>query len=230
MSLARDIKKLIRRVVKAMFADIHTHMPARIVSYNAETNTATIQPCINRFRTEDANNPGTVTLPEIEDVPVKQFGSGKLVCFVAPQEGSYGIFHIAEREIETWLTKGGVVDPQSSRKFDISDGWFDPGAYPLITDGDNGSLGSMPTDRIGFFMRDGATQISVIDNNTIYLYNTRSSIAMQSDGTVVIDGYSDAEIELASDGTVTISGTSSGVIELGSSGTVSINGNLTVDV
>ena len=206
MSFFRDISRLVRRLVQAALSDVHTHIPAQVVSYNAALNTCSIQLCINRIRTEDPVNLTTIEIPPVDDVPVKLFGSGKLVCAVAPQAGSYGILHVSERELETWLLKGGVVDPMSSRKFDIGDGWFDPGAYPILPDGDNGLIvPPIRTDRIEFRTRIGTSYVSLVDDGSIEL--TAMGLGL---------------VTMATDGTITIENTA-GSIELTAAGITEIN-------
>jgi hypothetical protein len=194
--------------------EVHTQMPARVVSYNGHNNTCSIQPCINRIRTEDPNNLTIIELPQINDVPVKQCGSGKLLLSVAPQVDSYGVFYVCERDMELWKTNGGIVDPNSSRKFDLTDGWFDPGLYPLADDGDNGRiLPALYTDRIGFRTRLGTSYIYLHDNGEIDLF---------------ADGTDSVNVRMQTNGTFTVSNTS-GSIDLKPSGQIDVNGNFTVD-
>jgi hypothetical protein len=208
MGLANEIKRIARRVVESFLAEkVHTHLPAQVVSYDATTNTCSIQPCIMRMRSEDPGNLTTIELPQVDDVPVKQFGSGKLLLSVAPQADSYGVFHVSERDIEVWLTKGGVVNPGSSRKFNLSDGWFDPGAYPLKADGDNGLISpAINTDRIEMRTRLG----------TSYIY-------VKDDGKIELTTLGDATVTLDTDGTMTVKN-SSGSMVVDSSGNAVFHG------
>jgi hypothetical protein len=208
MGWTKDLILLVRRVVKAVLSDeVHTHLPAEVISYNAALNTCSVQPCINRIRTDDPDNLTTVKLPQLDDVPVKQFGSGKCLMSIAPQAGSYGVLHVSEREIETWMTQGGIVDPASTRKFDISDCFFDPGAYPLLPDGNNGLIvPPINTDRIEMRTRLGTSFVSVLDDGSVEIQAIAGTITMSVAG----------EIELANaTGSVTLKTT--GVAEVNSS-------------
>jgi hypothetical protein len=197
MSWGRELNKFVKKIVRAILAEeVHTHLPAQVVSYDGTTNTCSIQPCVMRMRSEDPNNLTTIELPQVDDVPVKQFGSGKLLFSVPPQVDSYGVFHVSERDLEVWLTKGGVVDPGSSRKFDLSDGWFDPGAYPLIADGDNGLISpAINTDRIEMRTRLG----------TSYVY-------VKDDGKIELTTLGDAKVTLDTDGTMTVKNSSGSMV------------------
>lgn len=168
MTLVSEIIKLCNAVVKRFLADVHTQMPARVVSYDAATNTCSIQPSIMRIRTDDPNNDGFIILPQIDNVPVKMQGSGKLFLSVCPQVDSYGEYRIQERSIAKWLNNGGSTSPDSLRKFHISDGVFDPGLYPLVADGDNGKIAIPPeTDRIALRTRDNTGFIALTDKGDI---------------------------------------------------------------
>lgn len=149
-------------------ADVHTHLPAEVVSYDAGTNLVSIQPCIDRMRIDDPNNTESVRLPQIDDVPVHHFGSGKCLLTVAPQPGSYGSYHVSERSLTKWINQGGIATPDNHRKFDISDGFFIPGIYPTIIDGNNGLVEEdISTDRIELRTRTGNTTVAVLDNENV---------------------------------------------------------------
>lgn len=181
MRWIREVANLVRSIVRADRKDIHTSLPAQVVSYDAATNTCSIQPCIMRIRTDDPSREGWFQMPQINSVPVKQQGSGKLLLSVAPQAGSYGNMIVAQRSIETWIAEGGVVAPTSSRMHHFSDAIFDPGLYPIAVDGDNGKLPvPIATDRISLRTRAGTTEVSVLDDGSIAIKGTET---VMHDGT-----------------------------------------------
>ena len=185
MNLSRIVERIARLVFRREIADVHTHAVAQVVSYAALTNTCSIQPCIRRIRSEDPNNLTTVQLPQIDDVPVMHRGSGKCLLTVAPQAGSYGVLHVSERSLDNWILSGGIVDPSSARKFDIGDGFFDPGAYPAMLDGNNGSLAvPVNTDRIELRDRLGTSYVAVTDAGVVELNAVAGNITMAIDGTI----------------------------------------------
>ena len=195
MSWTRELRALIRRLVRAETARIRTHFPAQVEAYDAATNTCKLQPCIKALRTEDPNNRTTIDLPILEDVPVEQRGSGKLLFSLAPQVGSYGWCHVSDRCLEQWILNGGVVDPGSGRRFDISDVWFSPGAYPLMPDGDNGLLAvPVATDRISLRTRAGTTEISVLDDDNIHV-ETTGDVTVEAVGDVTVEAAGDVNVE-----------------------------------
>jgi len=187
MGWIRDIERLIKRLINAELVSVHTNLIGQVVSYDGVTNTCSVQPVQQRMRINDPDNLTTVSLPQLDEVPVKQFGSGKLLLSVAPKVGSYGEIRVSERAIENWLMDGGIASPGSPRKFDISDSVFDPGLYPLIEDGDNGLIASaIKTDRVELRTRSAKTSVGVIDDETLEIKNENATISLASSGAVTI--------------------------------------------
>ena len=194
----REIQQIARNVFRALIPEVRTHLVGQVVSYDPTTNTAEIQPVTRAIRVTDADNLTTAALPVLADVPVMQRGSGKLWSPVAPAVGSYGTLHISDREIETWLTKGGIVDPGVTRICDLSDAIFEPGAVPLVADGDNGLIEEpIATDRIGFRTRSNKTEISVLDDETIAINvnDGKATITIDTTGTVTVTADDDVTID-----------------------------------
>jgi len=180
MSLVRDIEKLVKRIFHSLMGEVRTHMPAQIVSYDADENLCSVQPCIRVMRTDDPNNMTTTDLPVLEDVPVWFPGSGKCLLTTPPQVGSYGVLHVSDRKLEKWLTDGGLVDPISAKRFDTSDSFFQPGLYPLATDGDNGKLQSaVNTDRTEIRTRDGDSYIALVHTDDTVTINGSETVLQE---------------------------------------------------
>jgi len=174
MSIWRSITKLVRRLVRAELSGIHTTIICQIEAYTAATNTATVQPVYKLARTGGLE---TVQYPQLEDVPVRQFGSGKLWATCPPAVGSYGYVNVSERSIEQWQANGGITEHGSSRKFDLSDAILEIGLCPLIPDGDNGAfVVPVNTDRIELRTRLGTTFIAVLDDGTVEISGTTTTL------------------------------------------------------
>jgi hypothetical protein len=167
MSFISALTKLVKRILNVETAKMRTNTVCQVVSYDGNTNLASLQPCIMAIRTDDTESP-TKQLPPVNDIPVFQFGSGKLLCTVAPAAGTYGLYVVSDRKVENWITQGGVVPPGSKMRFDISNGFFLPGLFPTVTDGDNGVISpAVNTDRIELRTRDGAGFVSMVDDGTV---------------------------------------------------------------
>jgi hypothetical protein len=177
------------------------------------------------MRTEDPANMTTVEMPVLEDIPVQQFGSGKLLLSVPPAVDSYGTLFFSDRDLEAWLMAGGIVDPANMRKWDLSDAIFIPGLYPFVIDGDNGQIEEpIKTDRISMRTRSGLTEISVLSDEsiTINVNDDKASVVIDKDGNVTITTAGD--LSATADGDITLEGANIGI-----TGALDVNGNFTVD-
>jgi hypothetical protein len=194
----RALDKLIKATCREEINNVHTTLIGQVISYDGATNTCSVQPVNNIIRVNDPNNLTTIGLPQIDDVPVKQFGSGKLLFSVAPQVGSYGEISVSEMSIENWLINGGIDDPGRPYRFDISDAIFSPGLYPTAEDGDNGLIAeAIKTDRIELRTRSALTSVAIKDDETVEVKNEKAVITIDSSGAVTI----------TSDDLITTSGT-----------------------
>ncbi|WP_445496690.1 Gp138 family membrane-puncturing spike protein [Photorhabdus sp. SF281] len=98
--------------------DIHTALPARVVSFNGHT--ATIELMI----TQTLSNGENIELPPLVDVPV-QFPRAGGFCFTVPvKAGDEGLAIFSERCIDGWYATGNKSAPLDARLHDYSDAFF----------------------------------------------------------------------------------------------------------
>lgn len=119
--------EIIQMVVDKNLIDLHTSMPAEIVSYDYDRNLAVVQPCIKRkYKSEEE----AVLLPTISNVQVAfpMLGTAHLRLPVAPKMTGNLIF--SERSIDGWKVSGGKIDPLDPRRHSLSDAVFYPGLKP----------------------------------------------------------------------------------------------------
>jgi len=102
-------------------AQIHTSMPGKIVSYDAAKMTATVQPCLQGFRTMMDGSRQPVTISPIQDVPVHFPGGGGHIFTFPVKGGDECLIVFSERSIDNWHQHGGVQQPSDWRMHDIND-------------------------------------------------------------------------------------------------------------
>jgi hypothetical protein len=103
--------------------NLRTAMPGRVVGFDPNKQTATVQPLIRLVRSDGQG----VNLPVLADVPVC-FPEGGGFAFTFPiEEGDEGVVIIADRCIDGWWQSGQPSDPLDFRLHDLSDGMFVPG-------------------------------------------------------------------------------------------------------
>lgn len=116
--------EILRRAIQTHLQEIHTAMPASIVSH--AKGKATVQPLLNR-RWAD----GDVTpLPIIPSVPIQwpRTAAGSLVFKI--KKGDTGLIICSERALDEWLMAGSQVTPKQARTHSLSDAIFIPGLVP----------------------------------------------------------------------------------------------------
>lgn len=180
MRWVRELVKLARSVCRREVSKIHTSIPAQVVSYDATKNTASIQLCVKIIRNDDPDSDGS-EFPVLEDIPVMFAGSGNVFLTVPVKKDSYGVYEVAEDDINDWLSKGGIVSPTSVDRFNPDTGFFKP-CSPWMFDS---SFGEISTDRVSVRTRDGLTEISVLENGNV-------EINVPTGKTVAVNGSADA--------------------------------------
>lgn len=103
--------------IEGRLKDLHTCLPGIIASFDPVTQTASVQPAIQRIFTER----GGVNLPLCVDVPVQFPGGGDFFLTFPVKAGDECILQFSERCIDFWHASGGVQLPAEYRLHDFSD-------------------------------------------------------------------------------------------------------------
>lgn len=104
--------------IEGRLKDLHTCLPGIIASFDPDTQTASVQPAIQRIFTEK----GAVNLPLCVDVPVAFPGGGDFFLTFPVKIGDECILMFSERAIDNWHVSGGTQAPAEYRLHDLSDG------------------------------------------------------------------------------------------------------------
>lgn len=126
MSGTPSLEKVLATAIEARLFDVHTGIPGVVESYDPGTETVTVRPALKR-KYQDGT---LVELPLILNVPVLFPRGGKASITFPLKKGDSGFLLISERSLDVWKAKGGVVDPNDPRKFNLTDAVFFPGGYP----------------------------------------------------------------------------------------------------
>jgi hypothetical protein len=114
-------------VIFSVLKNIHTAMPAQVVSFDADRQTCSVQPALMRKKKDAEAQP----LPVLEDVPIVYPGSGGFWLTFPLVEGAFVLLVFSERALDAWLQGGGVADPAKKRMFSLSDAFAIPGVNPF---------------------------------------------------------------------------------------------------
>lgn len=147
------LQDVIASWVAAGLGDVHTALPAVIVTYNQVLQSATVQPVI-RQRVDDPvldiQRPDLTPIPPISNVPIV-WPSGATWSDTAPLvPGDPVTLLFVERSTDEWRSTGLVDNiPQDARRFDISDAVAIPGGRSLNpASGTTSPLGATKVDPV----------------------------------------------------------------------------------
>ena len=194
LQTSNEAKDVIKKWIHDSADNIRVSMPAKVVSYDAATNRASVKP-IGTYTTPDFQE---IEYPVIHSVPM-QFPCG--VCgtagFTFPIKAGDGCIVIfADREIEQFLN-GGFCDDMRSHS--MNDAYAIPGLYsqavPAQTSHaddtcffNGGSLAYLNGSMFKCTLANGSTFI--LSGNTFTFYMADGTTATIGGGDLVVNGIS----------------------------------------
>lgn len=123
----------VRYAIISHLNNVHTALPAKIISYDSSKKKAKVQPTLNKRYANGQN----IEMPIINGVPVVFPSSSNFSMTWPLSANDYVLLVFSERSTAEWLNKGGLVTPQDPRKFDLSDAIAIPGLMPYIESNTN---------------------------------------------------------------------------------------------
>lgn len=181
---------------------MHTHLPAKVVSFDAATQTVSIQIMIDQVDYNDEPLP----LPPLVDVPVAMIRYGGFSITAAPVAGDEGLAHFSERCIDGWWESGRSSIPLDIRFHDLSDAFFEP-----FYSSKNNALAIIPN---AMHLGASSTYIRIFQNGTIEINGN-----VNINGSVNVSGSIDANGDVVGQG-VSLAGHTHKGVQSGSSETL----------
>lgn len=199
--MLQEFVKQSKNMVNDMISDIHTAMPATIVSFDPGSCTATILP---KAQIKD-NNGKKMDYPQVSGVPVVMIqAAGQGATIAMPVKAGDGcLFVVAEQALDYWMYG---KETGTNLKFDLSSGIAIPG---LFVAGNS-------------VVEEACTSESIIiDNNGTRIAVSQGNIAIRGDvsieGNLTITGTIDASGDVSGASTSLHNHTHSGVTTGGGS-------------
>ncbi len=130
--------RVIKDAIENRLVDLHVAMPCVVKSYDPSKQMVSVQPALQRKYLS-----GTVkALPVVNNIPVAHPRGGKAAVLLPITAGDEGWLVFSERSLDVWKSKGGVVDPDDTRKHHLSDAVYMPGgtSFPKALAGDPSDL------------------------------------------------------------------------------------------
>lgn len=122
-----NINELLNVIIANKLADMHTCMPAKVVSYDFKTRKATVQPALN----QKYNDGEVVELPVIHNVPVIHPAAGGASITLPVKKDDPVLLVFSERSLEEWLQNGKQNTPDDPRQNDLTDAVAHLGLQPF---------------------------------------------------------------------------------------------------
>lgn len=136
-------------------AQVYTATPATVVTFNAATQSATVQPIL-RARVQDPDTgettPDTAPPPPIPNVPVLfPSGGGRQAAVTFPlSAGDPVLLVFSDRSLDEFKSTGRRdVTPQDPRRRSYSDAIAIPGGPRAFQGSGAGSTGALPVEALG---------------------------------------------------------------------------------
>lgn len=182
-----SIAAVINQAILNTLKDLHTCLPAQIISFDPANQTATVQPQIKRvFVGGNAQD-----LPPLINVPVWQPRAGGFCVTLPIKTGDQCLVIFAERAIDQWFKSGKNDEPKNYRTHSLSDGIALVGmsAEPnAIQNYDPDNLTIRNEDNDQFFKLHANKDIELSTGNLkIYLENASDIITATAPAKIILD-------------------------------------------
>lgn len=154
-SAAPTLEELIALAIQSGHQDIHVSMPGYIISYDAETQTAKVQPGIKRVIFDEDDGRVVEDLPPFENVPVCHYRCAALSIHSTLQAGDPVDLIFGSESMAEWRQgqSTGAVEPGDLKRLGLASPKAYPGLFPKNSPGpdtDN-SIGTPGGLRVHFF-------------------------------------------------------------------------------
>jgi len=130
MSLELTFENVVRAVLDARIADVHTALPAKVISYDATNQVADVQPLVKDVYEDAAGVLRTRSYPTIPSVPVAFLRGGGYFVSLPLSEGDTGMLIFCELPIDRWRSTGQESHPVNARRHGVGNAVFYPGVSP----------------------------------------------------------------------------------------------------
>lgn len=130
MSTEITEEDVLREILDARAAEIHTALPARVIRYDAARQTVDVQPMIRDVHHTVDGALRTRSMPTLPAVPVVFIRGGAYFVTVPLAEGDTGMLVFSELPIDRWRSTGQEAHPVNARRHGLGNAVFFPGVRP----------------------------------------------------------------------------------------------------
>lgn len=109
------LRRVVEAIIEEKLAVLEGPGPGRVVAYDDDRQSASIQPLIHRIFEDEEGNSQSKLRPIIQDVPVLFFGGGESRITYGVKVGDLVLIVPCSSSIARWLVRGGEIDPGQAR-------------------------------------------------------------------------------------------------------------------
>lgn len=149
------LAEVITAAVDARLPGLRVSLPGKVLAYDPTTQTADVQPLLMELAKTEEGADLLEQLPVVPKVPVVFPGAGGFRVTFPVQVGDSVLLVFADRSLDVWQSKGGLVDPIDTRRHDLADAVAIVGLRDLAH-----AFSSAPTDRMTIG-KDGGPTIEI---------------------------------------------------------------------
>ena len=120
---------LLNLVLTKFLQSVDDMLPAQVVAYDRESNTAQVQPMISIVTTGNT----ILNRSPVLSVPVYRYGGGNAVLSFNLAAGDLGWLKANDRDISLYKQTWGMAQPNTARKHSFSDAMFFPDKSTGVT-------------------------------------------------------------------------------------------------
>lgn len=126
-----DPEEALRTAMDGRQATLWTSLPAIVVSYDAEKQTAVVSPAVRALYRDPNGNSQYIKMPLLADCPVYFPSGGNVVITFPIDTGDDCLVVFSSRCIDGWWQSGSIQPPPEFRMHDLSDGFVFVGPRSL---------------------------------------------------------------------------------------------------
>ncbi|CCS30260.1 Gp138 family membrane-puncturing spike protein [Salmonella enterica] len=182
-------------IQQAISAGIRVALPGTVVSFDAESVTAVVQPAIKGYEPDANGNQVSISMPQLVDVPVSFPRGGGVTLTFPVKPGDECVLIFNDRCIDFWWQSGGEQEPVHPRQHHIGDAIAFLGPMSQAK-----KISGISTDAAQLRTDDGAAFVEVAAGHDITV-KTPGKLTANADGGAEITAP-----EIVLNGNVTING------------------------
>jgi hypothetical protein len=159
-----EMYDVLNRFINAQLSSVFTALPGEIISFDGNKKICSVQPLIKK----KYKNGDVVNLPLLDEVPVLYPQTSKCIISFPLTKGDQVLLIFAQRSLDEWKNKQGIVENADNRKFDINDAIAIPGLYSKNT--------GLEVDLEALLIQNATLKLKIFEDGKLQIENSSSEL------------------------------------------------------